>query len=222
MIDTGYNRLVSFAKVNQCFDKIGDSHIAKLFHGVMKDLSFFTVENSELVSIQGTRIVEPLPARKFVVHELHTAHSGLKKSVLMAQQFYYWAGMRWDIKSYIDACVPCQQAEAAVKNMKSLVLRCKAKGENLSHALAAWRNMTRQDGTSPIQIFFGRRQRLGLPMLPELLDQTTVDQSTCDGLLRNRIANRDEHTAILDNFAVVQNRSCHRNSKRRQGVPRQG
>ena len=47
--------------------------------------------------------------------------------------------------------------EAAVKNMKSLVFRCKDKGENLQHALAAWLNMTCQDGTLPAQFFFGRR-----------------------------------------------------------------
>ena len=41
-----------------------------------------------------------------------------------------------------------------------------AKGEHLPHALASWRNMIRQDGTSPAQLFFGRRQRLGLHMLP--------------------------------------------------------
>ena len=51
-------------------------------------------------------------------------------------------------------------AEAAVKNMKSLVLRSKSKGENFHHALATWHNMTRQDGTSTAQLFFGRRQRL--------------------------------------------------------------
>ena len=62
--------------------------------------------------------------------------------------------------------------------------------------------MTRQDGTSPEKLFFGRRQRLGLPMLPELLDQSTVDLSTRDCLHRERIANRDAHTAILDNFSV--------------------
>ena len=71
-------------------------------------------------------------------------------------------------------------AEAAVKNMKSLVLCCKSKGENFAHALAAWWNMVRQDGTSPAQLFFGRRQRLGLAMLPELLLQSQIDPSTRD------------------------------------------
>ena len=93
-------------------------------------------------------------------------------------------------------------AEAAVKNMKSLVLRCKATGENLSHALAAWRNMIRQDGTSPTQLFFGRRQRLGLPMLPELLHQSAIDPSSCDSLHKERIADRDLHTVSLHDFRV--------------------
>ena len=90
--------------------------------------------------------------------------------------------------------------EAAVKNMKSLVLRCKAKGENLSHA--AWRNMIRQDGTSPAQLFFGRRQRLGLPMLPELLHQSAIDPSSRDSLHKERIADRDLHTVSLNDFSV--------------------
>ena len=39
-------------------------------------------------------------------------------------------------------------AEAAVKNMKALVERCYSRKENLEEAVAAWRNMTRADGTS--------------------------------------------------------------------------
>ena len=62
-------------------------------------------------------------------------------------------------------------AEAAVKNLKSIVLRCTEKGENIQHAIAVWRNTSRQDGSSPAQLFFGRRQRLGLPLLPQHLEE---------------------------------------------------
>ena len=93
-------------------------------------------------------------------------------------------------------------AEAAVKNMKSLVLRCKSKGENFAHALAAWQNMVRQDGTSPAQLFFGRRQRLGVPRLPELLLQSQINPSTRDSLHKERIADRDLHTVSLPDFNV--------------------
>ena len=62
-------------------------------------------------------------------------------------------------------------AEAAVKNLKDIVLRCTEKGENIQHAIAAWQNTSRQDGSSPAQLFFGRRQRLGLTLLQHHLEE---------------------------------------------------
>ena len=56
-------------------------------------------------------------------------------------------------------------AEAAVKNMKYLILRCIWAKENIPMAIAAWRNMGRDDGQSPYQLFFGRIQRQRLTML---------------------------------------------------------
>ena len=49
-------------------------------------------------------------------------------------------------------------AEAAVKNIKSIITRCNREKENLKLAIAAWRNMARTDATSLSQLFFGRRQ----------------------------------------------------------------
>ena len=62
--------------------------------------------------------------------------------------------------------------------------------------------MTRQDGMSPAQLFFGGRQCLGLPMLPELLHQSAVDPSSCDRLHKKRIADRDLHTVRLTDFCM--------------------
>ena len=275
-VDKDYATLISFVQGHQRFNSTEQTHIAKLYRNVMNDLSIREINGVDVVMLQGTRIVVPSSARKRVIRELHHAHSGLTKSFLTVQQLYYWPGMRSDIKSFIDACVPCQEArpslarqkllppalpseaiqpmrcvaldlfsaagsdwlamvdrysgyawaakltntttrhvlshlktwftdfgwplfvrsdngpqfrsefsyfckahgithelsspynpesnglgEAAVKNMKSLVLHSKSTGENFHHALAAWRNMTRQDGTSPAQLFFGRRQQLG-------------------------------------------------------------
>ena len=58
-------------------------------------------------------------------------------------------------------------AEAAVKNIKSIITRCNKEGENLKLAIAAWRNMARTDGVSPSQLFYGRRQRQLLPLTGE-------------------------------------------------------
>ena len=66
-------------------------------------------------------------------------------------------------------------AEAAVKNMKSLVTRTHTAKENLTEAIAAWRNMARSDGKSPSQIFFGRRQKHALPLTLDLVKPDTTD-----------------------------------------------
>ena len=55
---------------------------------------------------------------------------------------------------------------------------------------------------SPAQLFFGRRQRLGLPMLPEAFDQSPADPSTRDSLHEARTKSRDTNTACLPDFAV--------------------
>ena len=56
-------------------------------------------------------------------------------------------------------------AEAAVKNVKSLLKKCHETGESFEQALLAWRNLARTDGLSPAMAFFGRRQRTPLPCL---------------------------------------------------------
>ena len=82
-------------------------------------------------------------------------------------------------------------AEAAVKSLKGIVLRCTERGENIHQAIAAWRNTARQDGSSPAQLFFGRRQRLGLPLLAQHLEETHLRDP--DG--RNKEATRTHHRA---------------------------
>ena len=66
-------------------------------------------------------------------------------------------------------------AEAAVKNIKTLINRCHKLDKNLQLAIAAWRNMARTDSVSPSQLFFGRRQRQQLPLTAE---QTKAQESS--------------------------------------------
>ena len=66
-------------------------------------------------------------------------------------------------------------AEAAVKNMKSLILRCNSRKENLSMAIAAWRNMARPDGANPAQLFYNRRMKQLLPILPAQAETEEID-----------------------------------------------
>jgi hypothetical protein len=55
-------------------------------------------------------------------------------------------------------------AESAVKNAKHLLIKCKQEKEDYQNALASFRNLPRQDGFSPAQLLFGRRQAINLPL----------------------------------------------------------
>ncbi|KAG1696506.1 Transposon Ty3-G Gag-Pol polyprotein [Nymphon striatum] len=76
-------------------------------------------------------------------------------------------------------------AEAAVKNAKKLVLKCKETGEDFHQALAEFRLMPRADGFSPADLMFGRTPRGLLPAMRTPVDlyagqearQTTLNKS---------------------------------------------
>ena len=70
-----------------------------------------------------------------------------------------------------------------MKNAKYLLTKCTQTGEDFQRALNAWRNIPREDGASPTEIMFGRRQRTKLPTLPSQLSST--DRATA-------VANRDK------------------------------
>ena len=88
-------------------------------------------------------------------------------------------------------------AEAAVKNMKKLILRCKEKGENIPQAIAAWRNMARADGLSPSQLFYGRRQKQLLPLSSTHKQVAATDIGKRDKAYRKQIEGRNAHTGEL-------------------------
>ena len=64
-------------------------------------------------------------------------------------------------------------AEAAVKNMKRLIIKCRECKEDFHRALLEWKNTPNDTGYSPAQAFLGRRQRSALPALyqPEVTTQ---------------------------------------------------
>ena len=56
-IDADCASFIAFVKGNQCHDKTNNPHIAKLFQSVMDEFSVCQVNGTELVVLQGTRIV---------------------------------------------------------------------------------------------------------------------------------------------------------------------
>ena len=87
-----------------------------------------------------------------------------------------------------------------MKNLKGIVLRCTEKGENIQHAIAAWRSTSCQDGSSPAQLFFGRRQRLGLSLLQHHLEENLLPNADAKNKEATRLHNKADANAteLLD------------------------
>ena len=83
----------------------------------MDDLSVRKVDDTDLVIMDGTRIIV---LKKIVVQKLHNINSGLTKILLTAHKPYYWPSMHSDIKTFIDACVLCQEAHPSLPRQKLL------------------------------------------------------------------------------------------------------
>lgn len=61
-------------------------------------------------------------------------------------------------------------AEAGVKQVKYLMIKCSEEHSSYDRALHSYRSMARADGYSPFQLFFGRHGKSLLPVLAALLD----------------------------------------------------
>ena len=75
------------------------------------------------------------------------------------------------------------QAESAVKQCEYLLLKTGGKfNSDFKKALRAYRNTPRESGYSPAMLFFGRRQRTELPVLPS--HRNAIDFSQAEKNLR--------------------------------------
>ena len=78
-------------------------------------------------------------------------------------------------------------AEAAVKNVKSLLSKCSQTSEDFQIALSTWRCIPRADGFSPAEMFLGRRPR---GILPSIRDASTDKEGSAK--VRSRMQRRSK------------------------------
>ena len=83
-------------------------------------------------------------------------------------------------------------SEAAVKQMKFLLKKCKENRDEFSDALLEFRNTPNVSGRSPNQMFYGRRLRGRLPHLPGAND---LD-------IKNAIAGADHRKTLMEYSTV--------------------
>ena len=94
-------------------------------------------------------------------------------------------------------------AECGVKINKYLLQKHDNRWEDFREGLFEWRNTPRQDGYSPAQLFFGRRQRTALPSLQQGI-KTDVDGAIISRSRRERTVqlSYDKRAAKLPNLEV--------------------
>ena len=56
----------------------------------------------------GSRVVIPAQGQKAVLHELHSAHSGMTKMKSLARMYVWWLGLDKDIEESVHSCNECQ------------------------------------------------------------------------------------------------------------------
>ena len=62
-----------------------------------------------LMLLNNRQILVPKTAVKRLMRLLHQGHCGFTKTYALAQQYYYWPGMRNDIMQMVSSCVHCQR-----------------------------------------------------------------------------------------------------------------
>lgn len=88
-ISHDYIELQRFVKSGQSFRDKPDKHVSQLYKLVIDRLSIHSVNDSDIVVLDGTRILVLPAARKDIACNLHPAHSGLTKTIKTASQLYY-------------------------------------------------------------------------------------------------------------------------------------
>ncbi len=61
-------------------------------------------------------LIVPNEMRKKVlrhIHEKESGHLGQHKSILKAEDFFYWPNLRKDMKAFVKECLTCQQLKTS-------------------------------------------------------------------------------------------------------------
>ena len=75
-----------------------------------EDVLFMTKRKSDGIILY--LLVVPRELRKAAichVHEKESGHLGQHKTILKAEDYFYWPGLKQDVRRHVKACVTCQQ-----------------------------------------------------------------------------------------------------------------
>ena len=81
-------------------------HPARALKSYWDDLS---IMDDNLIIFQSSRIFVPSKMRASILDKLHSSHSGVSKTKVLARQLYFWPGLSRDIEHLILNCDVCRQ-----------------------------------------------------------------------------------------------------------------
>ena len=84
------------------------SQAPKAYHKKFDELSTLGTNSSDLVFIDSTRVVVPIPFRTTILKALHKGHCGMNKTQQLAQRLVWWPDMNNDINNHIRGCDACR------------------------------------------------------------------------------------------------------------------
>ena len=79
-IDENYNAIVQAIKTDPEFKHLPSHHPARQLLSISTQLSIDKLGETDMIMLDGSRILVPRGARKNIIKELHRAHSGLTKT----------------------------------------------------------------------------------------------------------------------------------------------
>ena len=64
------------------------------------------------MSLSAPRPLVPLALRRRVVADLHNlAHPGVKASISLVKERFFWPHLSKDVQRFVSACVPCKRSK---------------------------------------------------------------------------------------------------------------
>ena len=97
-IDKHYNAIVQSIKSYAIFMRLPGHHPARKLLNVCDQLSIEKLGETDVIMLDGRRIVVPKGTRRNIIKELHRAHSGTTKTFKTARQLYFWPNMKEELR----------------------------------------------------------------------------------------------------------------------------
>jgi len=120
--DAMYQKVLEARKSTCPLARLPPDHPAHAYKGIWDHISTFRAGDTDVLTLDGSRLIVPLQSRKRILDLLHLPHSGMTKTKEAARQLYYWPGMNAAIVDRTRSCPHCQE-ELPSKEAATLLTR---------------------------------------------------------------------------------------------------